>query len=381
MARTITPDAIRKNNRKMIYDYIYSHSKVSQNDIVSALRLSRPTVTANISELEEDGMICRDGQQDSDQIGRKAIVYSVVPDYRIAIGVELTGRHVKIINVDLYGRKIDRVVHKVKYENNDTYYSKVCDLIMDFTGSRGITPDQVIGMGIAMQGLVSPDGNTVIYGEIMKCTGVTIDVFQKRLPYKCTFIHDPEGAALSELWVSPELSSAIYLSISEHLGGALILDRNVVRGKSGHSATFEHIQYDPHGEKCYCGKTGCFETVLSMHALLGDEDADEFFAKARTHGTPESKKWHSFLQILGSLIGAVHLVNDVDFILGGHLAPYFTKEDIRVLYDVVRVDCPFEEPDDYILISKMPSHNINIGAALPYIKNFLDNADYLTRHR
>ena len=381
MARTITPDVIRKNNRKMIYDYIYSHSKVSQNDIVSALRLSRPTVTANISELEEDGMICRDGQQDSDQIGRKAIVYSVVPDYRIAIGVELTGRHVKIINVDLHGRKIDRVVHKVKYENNDTYYSKVCDLIMDFTGSRGITPDQVIGMGIAMQGLVSPDGNTVIYGEIMKCTGLSIDVFRERLPYKCTFIHDPEGAALSELWVSPELISAIYLSLSEHLGGALILDRNVVRGKSGHSATFEHIQFDPHGTKCYCGKTGCFETVLSMHALIGEENEEKFFSMARKADTPESEKWGSYLNILGSLIGAVHLVNDVDFILGGHLAPYFTEEDLRVLYDVVRKGCPFEEPDDFIHISKMPSHNINVGAALPFIKEFLDSADALTGSR
>ena len=377
MERRITPVAIRKNNRKQIYDYIYNEGKVSQNDIASALRLSRPTIASNISELEEDGLIFKDGQQDSDQIGRKAVVYSVVPDYRIALGVELTSRHVKIINVDLYGHKIDRVVHDIKYENKDAYYRQVCDLILEFAETRKISPDRVLGVGIAMQGLVSPDGNTIIYGQIMKCTGVTIETFSKHLPYKCTFIHDPEGAALSELWVSPELSSAIYLSLSEHLGGALIYDRNVLRGKSGHSATFEHIQYDRNGEKCYCGKTGCFETVLSMHALLGDEDAEMFFSEARKSDTPESVKWNSFLHILGSLIGAVHLVHDVDFILGGHMAPYFTEEDIHVLYEVVREDCPFEEPDDFIQISKMPSHNINIGAALPFIKNFLDNAGYL----
>ena len=178
MERRITPDAIRKNNRKQIYDYIYNVGKVSQNDIASTLRLSRPTVAANISELEEDGLIFKDGQQDSDQIGRKAIVYSVVPDYRIAIGVELTGRHVKIINVDLYGHKIDRVVHNIKYVNSDSYYRKVCDLILEFAERRKITPERVLGVGIAMQGLVSPDGNTLIYGEIMKCTGVTIEVFE-----------------------------------------------------------------------------------------------------------------------------------------------------------------------------------------------------------
>ena len=376
MPNKITPIEIKKNNRIQIYDYIYRHGKVTQNDIAIDLRLSRPTIATNIAELEEDGLIFKDGQQDSVQIGRKAIVYSIVPDYRISIGVELTGRHVKILAVNLLGEQIDRVVHNYRYKNNDAYYKKVSEYILAFTEKLVIPDEKILGVGIATQGLVSPDGKTLVYGQIMECTGVTIDVFTKHIPYKCTFVHDPEGAAMSELWVSPELDSAIYLSLSEHLGGALILDRSVSRGKSGHSATFEHIQFKQDGEKCYCGKIGCFETVLSKHSLLGEEDEDEFFSKARTAGTKESAKWQEFLLALGSLIGILHLVNDVDFILGGHLAPYIEESDIEVLYDVIRKDCPFEEYDDFILISKMPSHNINIGAALPFITDFLDNADY-----
>ena len=372
MQKKITPIQIKKNNRYQIYDYIYRKKRVSQNDIAADLRLSRPTIAANIADLEEDGLIFKDGQQSSDQIGRKATVYSAVPDYKIAIGVELTARHVKIIAIDLYGQKLERKVHDLKYSNNDSYYKKTSELIQKFIDEFNIHPEKILGVGIAMQGLVSPDGNTIVYGKIMECTGVTIDVFSRYLPYRCTFVHDPEGAALSELWVSPELDNAIYISLSEHLGGALILDRNISRGKSGHSATFEHIQYDKDGEKCYCGKTGCFETVLSVHYLLGDEDEEEFFKKVRIPGTTEAEKWHTFLVTLGSLIGPLHLVNDVNFILGGHLAPYIKEEDLDVLYEVIRRDCPFEETDDFILISKMPSHNINIGAALPFVWEFLD---------
>ena len=123
MTNKITPKAIRKNNRKQIYDYIYANEKVSQNDISSALSLSRPTVATNIAELENDGLIFKDGQQDSDQIGRKAIVYSVVPDYRIALGVELIDRQVKIISVDLFGNKIDRTVTKLKYQKTTNFCS------------------------------------------------------------------------------------------------------------------------------------------------------------------------------------------------------------------------------------------------------------------
>ena len=59
MSTRITPGQIKKNNRQQIYNYIYSRGKVSQQDISYALHLSRPTVTANLTALEEDGLISR----------------------------------------------------------------------------------------------------------------------------------------------------------------------------------------------------------------------------------------------------------------------------------------------------------------------------------
>ena len=98
-AERFTPGQIKKTNRQLIYDYIYQRKKVSQQDIAYALRLSRPTVASNLSEMEEAGLVRKNGQLDQDQIGRKAMAYSVVPDYRIAIGAELTERGAKVIAI------------------------------------------------------------------------------------------------------------------------------------------------------------------------------------------------------------------------------------------------------------------------------------------
>ena len=92
MTKRITPGQIKKTNRQQIYTYIYENRKVSQQEIAYGLHLSRPTVASNLAEMEEDGLIYKNGQLDSDQIGRKAIAYSVASAYRIAIGVELTRR-------------------------------------------------------------------------------------------------------------------------------------------------------------------------------------------------------------------------------------------------------------------------------------------------
>ena len=373
VVKRITPGQIRMNNRQQIYDLVYRRGNVSQQDIAFSLHLSRPTVATNLAELEADGLICRSGQVETDQIGRKAVAYSIVSDARIAVGVELMSTQVKLIAIDLYGRKLLRVVLEYPYANEEAYYQKVCQHIQSFINSLELPRERVLGIGIAMQGLVSVDGRMMVYGAILDCTGLKIDVFERWLDYPCAFIHDPVGAALSELWVSEDITDAIYLSLSRHLGGSIISNRRILTGKHGHSATFEHIQARPRGEVCYCGKRGCWDTLCSMKALLDRQDPDAFFEAVRRGDEEPAQRWRTYLKNLGRLIAGLHLIQDVDFILGGHLAPYFIEEDIAILYREIRQLCPFEDADDFIRISKMPSHNITIGAALPYIQAFLDN--------
>ena len=370
----ITPQRIRQTNRHLIYSCIYEHEdgQVSQQEISRELRMSRPTVASNLSSLEQEGLIFRSGLLDGDMPGRKPVTWSISAEYKIAVGVEIFKHAVKIIAIDLYGRPLKLQKLRIEYENCEAYYERVSSVIKEFINGLGLK-DEILGIGFALQGLVSEDGESVIYGEILKCTGLKIDVFMRWLDYPCRFVHEPDGAAISELWVSPELQDAVYLSMSEHLGGAVISRRKVINGMHRHAATFEHITACPDGELCYCGKYGCFETVCSKVALLRGEYPDEFFAKVRNGEHEACERWGIFLRYLGRLIAHLHLLVDTKYILGGHLAPYFRQEDIDVLYKYVRERTPFIEEDDYIMISKMPSHNITIGAALPYIINFLEN--------
>ena len=72
MKKAITPGQISRTNLELIYHYIYKNGPVSQQDISYDLRLSRPTVTSKLGELETLGMIKKDGQISSDLVGRKA---------------------------------------------------------------------------------------------------------------------------------------------------------------------------------------------------------------------------------------------------------------------------------------------------------------------
>ena len=268
------------------------------------------------------------------------------------------------------------MVYEVSFERNESYYKAICDKILEFKNSLNTTDEKILGIGFAMQGLVSPDKQTILYGEVLSCTGLSITEFSRHLPYPCSFIHDADSAAVSELWVSPELTDAFYLSLSKHLGAAIISKGTILTGKHGHNSTIEHIQMKPDGSKCYCGKIGCMETLLSLSALLGEQEtAETFFQKVRQNDSFCKNRWNTFLAELAEAINMLHLIYDTDFILGGYIAQYLCKEDLDFLHRQIQQLTPFTEEQDFLRISKMPMNNISIGAALPYIQEFLNDSD------
>lgn len=374
MAESITPDQVRLTNSENIYRFIYKHQRVSQMDLHYELRLSRPTITANLKWMEEKGLIRREGQVDSGLAGRKAIGYALSPSYRLSVGLQLLAHEIKIMITDLLGGIVHGQIVQIEYANDDAYFRDVCGKLMDFLSDSACDPGQVLGVGIAVQGLTSPDGQSIIYGKILDCRGLTVDVFEKYLPFPCLFVHDSFSAATSELWASPDLKDAFYLSLCDHLGAALISNGRISLGMHGHNATIEHIQIVPGGKRCYCGNYGCVETMVSVDSLLEEHETLETFFSGVRSGDPDFlRRWEHYLSGLSSLIYGIHLIYDVPIILGGDLAAYLLNEDIDSIYRHIQPKIPFLEEQDYICLSKMPLHGITRGASLPFITRFLEH--------
>jgi N-acetylglucosamine repressor len=377
MKKSITPGQIRAGNRQLIYSYIYSHPAVSQQDLAYQLRLSRPTVSSSLAEMEELGMIEKSGQVSSEFVGRKAAAYSIINTYRIAVGVHIHAHHITLSVVNLYGEIIENDHRDLNFINDEACAERICDCVKDFIASTGYPDERILGVSIVLPGLVSPDGTLVTYGKILDCTGLKIEAFSRHLKWHCRFIHDASSAALSELWNSDRYPDSIYLMLSNHFGAAAIVGGKILYGRHGHAATYEHIRLQKTGgETCYCGRKGCAETLLSVQSLLKGfpEDLDAFFANVRAGKKEEAKRWKKYLEDLAHMIRIIHLSTDTDYFLSGDLAPYITQMDVKLLYKLIEGSIPFPEENDYLHVGSMPVSGISIGGALIMVKNFLSHA-------
>ncbi|MDO4306730.1 MAG: ROK family transcriptional regulator [Eubacteriales bacterium] len=362
---------IKKKNLSDVYHYIYKNPGCSKQAIANALAISLPTVSQHLTTLMNENLIEKSGQLSS-SVGRRAMAYQIIPTARIAVGIEILAKNVYITALNLYGKKEAKEKFRLNFQPNRIYFEELQKTVKGFLQKYSYKEEQILGIGLGMQGLASPDGSQITYGKILDCTGLSIQMFADYFSVPCKFIHDAECASTSELWENPEINDAIYLSLGQHLGGAIIINGEFQNGLTGKSGTFEHMTLIPNGLECYCGKKGCAECYCSGHFLMeSDMELDEFFAK-KEQGDPScQKKWDDYLQNLSILINNLHMVIENIVILGGNITPYFTEQDITVIKQNVLKRSTFQDDVSYIIQGRCRSDAVSIGAALPFIKEFL----------
>ena len=370
----MTTIEVKRINRSKVYQMIYEKRSISKQDLAQELHMGLTTVTQNLKALEEDSWIHRTGYYESTG-GRKAQAIEIVPNARTTIGVFILKRSILLVAVDLYSNVMQQKTVTETISATETYYQFLGKEVMRFANHVESNPDKISGVGIAIQGILSPDRSKIQYGKLLQHTGLNTADLTRYIPYPCFTEHDSKAAAFAEIWNQPQLSDAVVFLLNKNLGSALVIHGEVHQGKSMHSGTIEHMCIVPNGTPCYCGGKGCLETYCSAESLQSQIHGNSFesFFQSVRENEPKSKAiWEMYLSKLAAAIQNVNTVIDSDVILSGFLVPYLTEADLEFLKQKITEPPFFAERDITIQLGKHGEFAPAIGAALPFVKRIID---------
>ncbi|WP_435769337.1 ROK family protein [Nocardioides sp. SYSU DS0651] len=189
-------------------------------------------------------------------------------------------------------------------------------------------------VGVSAAGLVDGPGERFLFGAHLPWRDVPLRArLERRLrdrvhaaagraggATRVVLDNDANCAALAELAAGAArgVDAMLMITIGTGIGGALVLDRRLVRGVHGLAGEFGHMQVVPDGLACECGLRGCWEQYCSGRALervtrvaLGRHlDGPEVTAMARAGDEVARQAFASVGTWLG--VGAAGLVSAFD---------------------------------------------------------------------
>jgi glucokinase len=181
----------------------------------------------------------------------------------VTIGVDIGGTNIRAARVHPDGRMTGLV--RVRTDSATSVPELVRELV-----SR-LLDDTVVGVGVGIPGRLDASGTTVLSSGYVRLAGLRLrDILAAQLQRPVVLDNDAAMALVAELRVGAavEAHDAALFTVGTGVGGALALDRAVVRGR-GNAGQLGHLTIDPSGPVCNCGRRGCTEVLGSGTALSG----------------------------------------------------------------------------------------------------------------
>jgi predicted NBD/HSP70 family sugar kinase len=248
---------------------IYRRGPTSRAEIARETQLAKATVSDLVGLLLDEGLVVELGTGVSAG-GKPPTLVSLAPKSRSIVALDLSTVPFTGAIADLQGA-IGQRVEGIGQPTGDDALDEVGRLAERLVAQA---PSEVIGVGVATPGVVDSAG-TVRSASHLDWDEVPLaSLLGVRLGLPVHVANDSHVAALAEYSHEfPEGESLVLVRVGEGVGAGIVLDGRLYRGPGSGAGEIGHVVVVADGLPCWCGRSGCLETVVAMRSLLSAASA------------------------------------------------------------------------------------------------------------
>lgn len=259
--------------------------------------------------------------------GRPGISLQLNPEGACAAGIEVGVEQLSVIAIDLVGQVIYRKRQGYTSTEPSAVIAQIYEevaLLQQALRHRGTC----LGLGITIPGILSEEGEILLAPNLgWRNYPIRKQLGQLPLPFKLE--NDANASALGEYYFGETHHNLLFVLLDVGIGGGYLVHGAVQRGSSGAALEIGHLQLDPQGPLCGCGRRGCLEAIAGRRALLkkyqeagGGQGLEALVAdlsSGRASALRIVQEWAQFLA--EALVSLVNVLNPEHLLIGGSLAP------------------------------------------------------------
>lgn len=188
------------------------------------------------------------------------------------IGVDLGGTN---ITSGVVNDKMKIIGRGKKKTNCPREYKAILEDVVKTVGiallDAKVSMDEISSIGIGTPGSVNKSTGYIEYANNLGFSHVPAKTFlEERLKKKIYIDNDANCAALGEAkaGVGRGVSSFVAITLGTGVGSGIVLNGELWTGVNDCAGEMGHMVIVPDGERCTCGRRGCWECYSSATALV-----------------------------------------------------------------------------------------------------------------
>lgn len=242
-------------------------SKLIAEELLCETETAAPAWPDDTDEEDTDGLNSR-------RRGRPAVLLTLNPEFGRIIAVSLRMNLIETLIADFSGSGLAQSRLEIATRALDE--RALCDLVIaqiDAMLEATATPrHRLLGIGIALQGIVNADTGRHLWSPALSITDVDlVKPVREAFGAEVVMANDAVAVALALSAAEPPLAQGLSATImvGHGVGMGVVVDGEA-RWGAGAGSEIGHIKLGSNGPQCRCGQRGCIEAHLADYALYRD---------------------------------------------------------------------------------------------------------------
>jgi predicted NBD/HSP70 family sugar kinase len=261
---------VKDYNVAVVLNLIRKYEPISRREIADRTGLSFQTVTNITLSLLESGVI-EEGSEVRGNGVRQSRSVQINPNAAYAVGIHIDRAKLALVLTNfkarvLWREEISLAAHSV--------LPLIPQIIDRAVGETGISKEQLLGLGLAVPGPLDIEAGCLLGVPNLNdwANHPIRDELEKLLRLPVLLEEDVTAIVLGEQWCGwgTEYHNVLYLYVGIGIGLGIVCNGHALRGWKGNIGQIGHVQVDPDGPECHCGKRGCLEAFCTADAILRD---------------------------------------------------------------------------------------------------------------
>lgn len=250
--------------------------------------LSFPTISGLTSSLIAEELLCETetaatswsddpDEEDADGLngrrrGRPAVLLTLNPDFGRIVAVSVRMNLIETLIADFRGSGLaqSRLALPTRALDAGGLRDLVIGQINAMLDATATPRRQLLGIGLALQGIVNVDTGWTLWSPALSITDVDLATpLRRAFGVDVVMANDAVAVALTLTAAEPALAQGLSATImvGHGIGMGVVVDGEA---RWGAGSELGHVKLAPDGPQCRCGQRGCIEAYLADYALYRD---------------------------------------------------------------------------------------------------------------
>ena len=268
--RPASTEGLRRQNTSIVLRSLRQLGPATRAELAKRTGLAKATVGVIVAGLEAVGAVAETERPESGVAGRgrPGTPVALSGDRFVGLGLELNVDYVAVAVLDLSGRTRLSATRPVSSPGDVDALLALAAWARDEVTANG---EVLVGGTVAVPGLVRGDNRTIDWAPNIGLSGDGLaGSVAEVLGCPVGVLNDANCAAYAEAHhgAATDTDHALYLTGTVGIGAGIVDRGELIRGAVGFAGEVGHMPIGDSTALCGCGRRGCWEATIGLHAVL-----------------------------------------------------------------------------------------------------------------